>query len=556
MTSEELVLLIDRATQERSTHLDLYQQKLKSIPSAIGNLSDLVSLRLTDNRLTSLPDAIGNLTKLRELRLYKNQINSLPDSIANLQNLTWLSLSLNRLTVFPDSITHLTNLEGLQLNGNQLRVLPDAIAQLRNLTYLDITGNPLIDLSVLKRMPNLRMVKFWNVNLPRKYWKHIDSIPSAFQFLNGQIHEIEIQELNNNFFDTSGRVQKLVIKSPSSPYIYLSTATMARSSPRTIDNCSEDILQYHIHLSNNKLTSLPFDIGKINRLNCLELRNNQLTSIPPSISNLHNLTHLDLRGNKLTFLPASIDNLTDLRHLYLSRNFLTSLPDGISEMSKLTHLYLNANNIDSLNLDFDRLTQLIELDLSRNQLTELPDNIGKLIGLEILNLSSNQLTELPQSIGSLHKLKTLNLSLNPLADLSILQKISELSVVIFFGINLPRRYWTKFSEWQPKWLLDEDNVEVRRTLIQQVGYERICQELDAIEIDSWREYTLLKIDAVREIFRGHPWFRGEPMVLLKMICPSTGHIHVLRVPPMTTSAEEAITWINHGIHPDKFTIQT
>jgi leucine-rich repeat protein SHOC2 len=41
-----------------------------------------------------------------------------------------------------------------------------------------------------------------------------------------------------------------------------------------------------------------------------------------------------------------------------------------------------------------------------------------------------------------------------------------------------------------------------------------------------------------------------------MTCPSTGHIHMLRMPPDMTSAEEAIVWVNQGIHPDQFTIQT
>ena len=48
----------------------------------------------------------------------------------------------------------------------------------------------------------------------------------------------------------------------------------------------------------------------------------------------------------------------------------------------------------------------------------------------------------------------------------------------------------------------------------------------------------------------------QPIVLLKMTCPSTGHIHILRVPPEMTSAAAAITWVNHGIHPDEFTAQT
>jgi leucine-rich repeat protein SHOC2 len=46
------------------------------------------------------------------------------------------------------------------------------------------------------------------------------------------------------------------------------------------------------------------------------------------------------------------------------------------------------------------------------------------------------------------------------------------------------------------------------------------------------------------------------MMFLKMTCPSTADIHILRVPPDLTSAEAAITWINHGIHPDKFATQT
>lgn len=46
------------------------------------------------------------------------------------------------------------------------------------------------------------------------------------------------------------------------------------------------------------------------------------------------------------------------------------------------------------------------------------------------------------------------------------------------------------------------------------------------------------------------------MLLLKLTCLSTQDIHILRVPPEMTSAEAAITWVNHGIHPDEFAVQT
>ncbi|WP_293349794.1 MULTISPECIES: hypothetical protein [unclassified Microcoleus] len=83
-------------------------------------------------------------------------------------------------------------------------------------------------------------------------------------------------------------------------------------------------------------------------------------------------------------------------------------------------------------------------------------------------------------------------------------------------------------------------------LIQGIGYARICSELQAVELDSWQEYTLLKIDNADV----------EPIYLLKMTCPSMGFIHALRVPPDVRSAREAICWVNWDIEPEEFSVQT
>ncbi len=122
-----------------------------------------------------------------------------------------------------------------------------------------------------------------------------------------------------------------------------------------------------------------------------------------------------------------------------------------------------------------------------------------------------------------------------------------LSLYAYHGVILPEKYGKLHpNQWRSQWLLEEDNAEVRRVLIQRIGYERICQELGATELDSWHEYTLIKIDNADV----------EPIYLLKMTCPSTGFIHVLRVPPEDESAREAIRWINWGIEPDDFAVQT
>jgi leucine-rich repeat protein SHOC2 len=177
--------------------------------------------------------------------------------------------------------------------------------------------------------------------------------------------------------------------------------------------------------------------------------------------------------------------------------------------------------------------------------------------LDTLSLDFNQLVALPESMVKLTKLTRLDLNGNPLTDLSILQCLPNLKTVTFLNLELHRRYWTKLSSWKAEWLLTEDNIEIRRTLIEVLAYEKIFEQLDAFALDSWREYTLLEIGNIEYIYDfGWEPIGTEAMLLLRMICPSTGHTHVLRVPPEMESAEDAIVWVNHGIHPDRFAVQT
>jgi len=119
---------------------------------------------------------------------------------------------------------------------------------------------------------------------------------------------------------------------------------------------------------------------------------------------------------------------------------------------------------------------------------------------------------------------------------------------------LPEKYGQLHpNQWQASWILSEKNAELRRVLIQGIGYARICQQLQAVKLDTWQEYTLLKIDNADV----------EPIYLLKMTCPSTGFIHALRVPPdmrsssrASLTAKEAIRWVNWDIDPEEFSVQT
>jgi leucine-rich repeat protein SHOC2 len=113
---------------------------------------------------------------------------------------------------------------------------------------------------------------------------------------------------------------------------------------------------------------------------------------------------------------------------------------------------------------------------------------------------------------------------------------------------LPRRYWTKSSNWKAEWLLDEYDSSLREILIEELGYEKICTEFHPIVIDTWRDYTLLKISIQPNDRNGSS---TKPIVLLKIDYQFSGNKYIFRVPAEMISAEEASSWVNHGIYPNE-----
>lgn len=126
------------------------------LPPEIGNLSNLILLRLEFNHLSSLPPEIGNLANLIQLDLWSNDLTSLPPEIGNLSSLSFLELADNNLASLPPEIGNLSNLKILRLWNNNLVRLPPEIGNLTTLTYLDLWGNNLITLPAeVGNLPNL-----------------------------------------------------------------------------------------------------------------------------------------------------------------------------------------------------------------------------------------------------------------------------------------------------------------------------------------------------------------------------------------------------------------
>jgi hypothetical protein len=75
-------------------------------------------LILTDNKITSLPEALGERTRLQKLALAGNQLSRLPKSTDQLVNLELLRISANQLLAFPIQLLILPKLAWLAFSGN------------------------------------------------------------------------------------------------------------------------------------------------------------------------------------------------------------------------------------------------------------------------------------------------------------------------------------------------------------------------------------------------------------------------------------------------------
>jgi len=188
-----------------------------------------------------------------------------------------------------------------------------------------------------------------------------------------------------------------------------------------------------LDLYRNFLTGpIPFEFGDLSRLKELTLEHNSLTgSIPSELGNLSQLERLSLIGNELTgSVPPELGNLSQLEYLGLSVNPLTgSIPPELGSLPQLTELALDYTSLTgSIPPELGNLSQLISLSLVGNELTgSIPPELGNLSQLEILNLAGNELAgSVPSELGSLPQLKQLILSVNSLTG-SIPPELGNLS---------------------------------------------------------------------------------------------------------------------------------
>lgn len=167
-----------------------------------------------------------------------------------------------------------------------------------------------------------------------------------------------------------------------------------------------------LYIEDTSLTTLPFEIRTLKKLELLKIAKTLITEIPINACNLNNLRFLYLESNN----KLNVENV--FQSLYSS---------NISKIS------ITKSKLEFLPKNIGRFVNLIELYLYDNNLKVLPNEIGDLKNLEILLLADNELNHLPYSMTNLKRLNTLSLNGNSFIELpQLLPELSSLST-IFVG---------------------------------------------------------------------------------------------------------------------------
>ncbi|XP_051688241.1 leucine-rich repeat and calponin homology domain-containing protein 1 isoform X2 [Oryctolagus cuniculus] len=148
----------------------------------------------------------------------------------------------------------------------------------------------------------------------------------------------------------------------------------------------------YLNLSRNQLSALPACLCGL-PLKVLIASNNKLGSLPEEIGQLKQLMELDVSCNEITALPQQIGQLKSLRELNVRRNYLKVLPPELVDLP-LVKFDFSCNKVLVIPICFREMKQLQVLLLENNPLQSPPAQIctkGKVHIFKYLSIQACQM---------------------------------------------------------------------------------------------------------------------------------------------------------------------
>ena len=320
------------------------------IPEELGSLANLEWLSLWGNQLTGeIPPELGRLSNLTDLSLSGNQLTGeIPPELGGLSNLTLLFLSGNQLTgEIPPELGGLSNLTDLFLSGNQLTgEIPPELGGLSNLTLLELSGNQLTgeippELGGLSNLTGLFLDSNQLTGVIPKELGNLSNLQELYlggNLLTGCVPD-GLRDVPNN------DIARLGLPFCSEHPCVSGGAVVDATNTGLVSDCgmllaARDTLAGTAALNWSADTpiadwtgvALGEASGRVTEILLVGMGLNG--RIPKQLGSLTNLQSLDLSDNRLTgSIAAELLDLSNLQELYLGGNLLTGcVPDGLRDV--------------------------------------------------------------------------------------------------------------------------------------------------------------------------------------------------------------------------------
>ncbi|XP_035692812.1 leucine-rich repeat and calponin homology domain-containing protein 1-like isoform X10 [Branchiostoma floridae] len=225
-----------------------------------------------------------------------------------------------------------------------------------------------------------------------------------------------------------------------------------------------------LNLSRNQLTTLPIPLCYL-PLQVLVVSNNKLVSLPEDIGKLKKLMNLDVSCNEISTLPLQIGEMESLRELNIRRNHLQTLPEELCQL-RITRLDISCNKVTSLPACYRHLQTLCEFILDNNPLMSPPAQVctrGRVHILKWLCQEAHKEDRKRDVMEQILDGKPANESLNgegsPHVRMGLPSAVSQGSVVMDSGYN------TASDTSNKRWSTPESEVlEDEDKLLEQVAH--------------------------------------------------------------------------------------
>nr|XP_014351733.1 PREDICTED: leucine-rich repeat and calponin homology domain-containing protein 2 [Latimeria chalumnae] len=149
----------------------------------------------------------------------------------------------------------------------------------------------------------------------------------------------------------------------------------------------------------NLLSTLPKFLFEL-PLKVLVVSNNKLVSIPEEIGKLKDLMELDISCNEIQALPQQIGKLNSLREFNVRRNNLQVLPEELAVLP-LVKLDFSCNKVTEIPICYRNLRHLQSIILDNNPMQLPPAQIclkGKVHIFKFLNIQACRIDKKPDSL--------------------------------------------------------------------------------------------------------------------------------------------------------------